>query len=143
MILRARVFGYPRPQGSKRPFRWQAKDGRSGVALVESSGENLKSWRSAVRDAVKEARPPTMLSGPVRLMLTFYLQPPKNRKKMPPAPAKVPDLSKLVRAVEDELTGLWIFDDSQICLAFTQKRWASAVGGDEAPGVEISCGTWE
>jgi len=151
VILRARIYGIARPQGSKRAFRWQARDGRSGVSLVESSGENLKSWRSAVRDAARDARPPQLIEGPVQLTLVFYLKAPKSRKGMPLAPTKRPDLSKLARAIEDELTGVWFHDDSQIVQALLEKRWDLPTPQDVdlnntathyQPGVFIECGPY-
>jgi Holliday junction resolvase RusA-like endonuclease len=110
-LPQARVYGDPRPQGSKRAFA--TKNGKA--VLLESSDEGLKTWRNRLATAVQATRPKTgPIEGPVGLAITFWLRRPQ-RPKHRAAPAGRPDLSKLIRAAEDELTGVWVYDDSQFC----------------------------
>jgi len=135
--VRIFVRGIPRPAGSKRPVR-NPYSGK--IALVDSSGQAGKVWSAAIRlaAAAKVARP---LSGPVWLRLTFFMPRPKAHYRKtglkPDAPlwhAKRPDLSKLIRAVEDALTGVVWRDDRQVTICLAVKRYG------ETPGVEIVAG---
>jgi Holliday junction resolvase RusA-like endonuclease len=124
------VHGQPAPQGSKRAFAVRGKGGvpTGRVAVVESSHDRVKSWRQAVVDEARGATgwgetPP--LEGPLEAEMEFRLARPKAhyrtgrnahllRDGAPPAPAGMPDLSKLARATEDALTGLLWRDDAQV-----------------------------
>jgi Holliday junction resolvase RusA-like endonuclease len=118
MTVAFRVFGVPRPQGSKRAFVRGTK-----AIQVESAGEGLKTWRGQVAIAALEARPSSPIEDAVALTVTFYLPMPKKPRWR--FPAKVPDLSKLVRGLEDELSGVIVTDDKLIVNLNAAKRWAS------------------
>jgi crossover junction endodeoxyribonuclease RusA len=129
--IRFRVFGIPRPQGSKRAV--------ARHVMVESAGEGLKTWRGQVAVAAREARPGAgPLDCPVELGVTFYLPPP--RKPRWPWPAKVPDLSKLIRGLEDELSGVVVVDDRLIVRIRAEKQWASEAA---PPGASVWIGAVE
>jgi Holliday junction resolvase RusA-like endonuclease len=128
--MRWRADGIPRPQGSKRAF---VVGGRA--VMIESSAEHLRTWRSRLRTAFASAPPDRLLEGPVALEVTFILPRPKRPRYAEPAVR--PDLSKLVRAVEDELTGTVIADDAQIVVLEARKRYAAH---GEVPGAEV--GVW-
>ena len=49
------VHGLPSPQGSKRGIPVKRAGGRVGVALVESAGDRVKTWRQDVRAAAERA----------------------------------------------------------------------------------------
>lgn len=130
------VAGRPRPQGSKRGFA--TKYGK--VAMVEMSSE-LGNWRafiSAMAQAHMGNRPP--IEGAVALGLLFTFQRPlADRKKVREHTGR-PDLSKLVRAVEDALTGIVFTDDSRVVEIVTAKQYG------ERPGVLVivgPSGKWE
>ncbi len=130
-----RVAGHPITQGSKRGI--PLRNGR--VALVESGGQRHKDWRHAVGDAARLAyadQPP--MAGPVEIIATFELQPPKSkpkRRRTWPTGQRSGDLSKLMRAIEDSLTGVVYIDDSQIVrYRDVTKDWAGPAG----PGVTIT-----
>jgi Holliday junction resolvase RusA-like endonuclease len=106
------VVGLPRPQGSKRHVG-------HGVMVEQSKG--LPEWRRVVADAARQHAPDVPLDGPLMLSCSFYFPMPAARRK---ADREVgtrwkdtaPDLSKLVRAVEDALkAGAVIRDDARIC----------------------------
>lgn len=122
------VEGIPAPQGSKS----QTRTGR----MYEAS-KILPAWRKAVKAAAVEAlngRPGFEKGEPLTLGAAFYF--PRGKTVTRKHHTVKPDLSKIVRAVEDSLTDAGaIHDDSQI-VAYpgTAKRYA-----DECPpGVRIT-----
>lgn len=138
-VIRFQVPGIPAPQGSKRAFV-NKHTGRA--SLVEMSGRH-KDWRAMVSLAASEAATGIM-DGPVHLRACFRFPRPKShyrtgrnadklRDNAPTHPGK-PDLSKLVRSIEDAMTGIVYRDDSQIVsYDGTCKTWADGV----TPGVTI------
>lgn len=89
---------------------------------VHSNAKTLKPWRNAVAFAAEAATEaalgphPYPLDGPVGLYVCFTVPKPKNApKRRRSYPITRPDLSHLLRAVEDALTaaGVWR-DDSQL-----------------------------
>lgn len=136
--VRFTVRGTPAPQGSKRAFR-NKFSGR--IQQVESS-KALAPWRDTIglaADVAMAGRDP--LEGPVRLTVQFRFQRPaghRGAKGLRPSAPRVhhqrPDVSKLVRAVEDALTTIVWRDDSQVAQLVATKAW-----DDEAPaGATVS-----
>jgi crossover junction endodeoxyribonuclease RusA len=124
------VEGRPAPQGSKRAF--------PNGGMIEMS-RYVGPWRNAVAVAAYNAtRGQDPLDEPVRLRVAFYLARPK-RSKFPTRPAVTPDLSKLVRATEDALTGLVWADDARVVSCLSEKFWAD----DREPGAFIRVATIE
>ena len=95
------VIGKPQPAGSKRAFV-NPKSGRAIVTDANAKG-HYGTGRNA--DQVKASAPPH--------------------------PTTKPDATKLVRAVEDALTGVIWRDDSQVV-----RQWASKVY-DDCEGVSV------
>lgn len=144
------VPGIPRPAGSKTamPIRRNGAlvimeqrievgrvYGRPAITVVDSSSEAGKVWRSAVAAYGKKAhmRPP--LQGPLCLLVEFHLPRPKAhygtgrnaailKHDAPAEHLQKPDSTKLLRAVEDALTGILWLDDCQIVRQVVEKRWA-------------------
>lgn len=102
--------------------------------LVESS-KKLKPWRDAV---AKQASThyPEPLGGALSLTAVFIMPRTKamGTKQAPPMTQK-PDLDKLLRALNDGLTGVAFHDDSQIVATVASKRRAEP--GEET-GVEVT-----
>lgn len=129
------VPGRPIPAGSKRAF---------GKAIVDVSGENLVDWKYRVRKAAEGAmdeHPPLERIFPVELHVRFYVRRPLShfgtgrnaqvlKERMPNYPVGKPDTTKLLRAVEDALTGVVWEDDAQVVVQRVAKCY-----GD--PGVEV------
>lgn len=129
-VVRFRVVGLPAPQGSKNSFR--TKTGKTVV--VESSKKTLAPWRDDVRRAARANAPPAPLEGPIDLRLTFVMPVPKSAPKRRRLwHTKKPDLTKLVRAVEDACRGVIYRDDSQVVAQQTRKSYG--YGGQ--PGVVV------
>lgn len=123
-VVRFRVYGRPYPQGSKRAFVVKGK-----AQLADAAGPAGARWRDAVVVAARKERETrdAALDGALELAVTFRFPMPANRPKYvrnqviyPKATA--PDLSKLVRAVEDgiEAAGL-ITNDARIAREIIDK----------------------
>lgn len=113
-VFELTVRGTPAPQGSKKAFY----NKRLGRAQLVEDNERTKPWRDRVWGAAVDQLGSgwTPIAGPVRLDAVFTMPKPKSApKRRRTWPAKKPDLSKLIRAVEDSLTdaGVW-GDDGQV-----------------------------
>lgn len=93
--LSFRVYGTPRPQGSKRYLG----NGR----FVEAS--DVKPWRAAIAQAVRDEwqreDDSSSFTEPVVIRAVFYMRKPKTVIRLWPSLA--PDLDKLLRALGDAL----------------------------------------
>ena len=128
------VLGRPQPAGSKRAFMIRKGGKPTGVAVTDDAKKS-RPWKDSVAAAAHEhlnGRPP--LTGPLLLEVDFYVARPaghfgtgRNRDVVRPAaprfPAVRPDATKLVRAVEDALTGLVWRDDAQVVIQTVRKRY--------------------
>lgn len=133
--FRISVVGIARPQGSK-----SARIVHGRPILTDGFGDNprkLKEWRHAIAEAARAwlaAHPPRApLDEPLAFMATFYLPRPPSTPKRIAWPMRKPDLSKLIRAAEDALTGIVYVDDARITRLLVEKRFAL----DAPPRVEI------
>ena len=113
-MIRFTVRGLPAPQGSKRHV--------GGGRMVEMS-RKVGPWRDAVRTETQRAVEAPM-TGPVTVLLEFWLPRPASAPKRVILPAKRPDLDKLVRSTLDGLTagGAWK-DDAQVVRLTAVKRF--------------------
>ncbi|MBQ1295669.1 MAG: RusA family crossover junction endodeoxyribonuclease [Clostridiales bacterium] len=129
------VPGTPIQQGSMKAFPIRHSNGTLGVSMVHNKGNLLTAWRERIRVALIEKYPEqldgTQTDGgyfkqyvPVVLEVTFYLAKPKSNKLKEPSNKKA-DLDKLVRAVNDALSGLVFYDDSQVVKILASKEWES------------------
>jgi len=82
--------------------------------VVTDDNPRTKPWRAVVAVVAGQHRPAKLLDGPLSLTARFFLPRPKSLPKRIEHPAKKPDLSKLVRAIEDALTGIIWRDDAQV-----------------------------
>ena len=120
--------GRPAPQGSKKLVR----HGR----MIESS-KYVAPWRKRIAAAAALQQPEMLPRAPVVADLQFVLPRPVQTPKRAPTPPAVKrngDLDKLVRAVFDALTGIWIEDDCLIVELHATKRIAEL---GERPGVHV------
>lgn len=91
--------------------------------MVHNKGNALSAWREKIRVALLEKYPELNKAveeggyfkqyAPVTVKMVFYLNKPKSNKLDKPTNKKA-DLDKLVRAVNDALTGIIYCDDCQI-----------------------------
>ena len=127
------VKGLPRPQGNHRTGRR-----RDGTPFTYDSTRGLHDWRTMIAlEAQRTARLAhhTVTDGPVELEVTFHLPRPKYIKDATPPHTVKPDVSKLLRAVEDALTGVLYTDDSRIVQCTCSKRYAAP---NQQTGVAIT-----
>lgn len=134
------VLGVAAPQGSFRA----AVSRRTGKAFLLQSCKRTMPWRQEVAAMAQQAMAlhehTSPFVGPVRLQLDFYLPRPAGHRgkrgllpSAPTRPAKKPDLSKLVRAIEDALTSIVYLDDAQVVEIRATKSFAD----DEVPGADV------
>jgi len=120
------VHGTPQPKGSARGY--VAMKAGKARAIVTSDNRTLRAWEDSIRFAA-QSRAGTIFfeDGPVTLDVTFYLQRPRSvtvRKR--PCMTTRPDLSKLVRGLEDALTEILWKDDAQITSITATKVYADS-----------------
>jgi Holliday junction resolvase RusA-like endonuclease len=123
------AYGVPQPAGSKKAFV------RGGRALIVDDAKGSEPWKKTIAQvagAVMAGR--TFLEGPLRLDVDFYLPRPKGhmgtgrnaghvRGSAPAFPIVKPDATKLLRAVEDSLTGVVWRDDAQVAEQHVRKHY--------------------
>lgn len=147
------IYGKPEPAGSKRAFAVRKGGELTGRVAVMDDNPKGKGWQSAVRWAAVDAmlhQPhdqeihaddaatyngnPLPLHGALSLVVMFYVRRPKahygtgrNAEVLKPSapkhPTSKPDTTKLIRAVEDAMTGLVYRDDAQIVEQYACKRY--------------------
>jgi Holliday junction resolvase RusA-like endonuclease len=128
--MEIRIYGDPAPQGSKRVF-----NGR----VVEAAGNKLKVWRKAIAAACQNlvTEDHTLLLGPVRVEVEFYLPRPATvtikKRALPIVP---PDLDKLLRGLLDGIGQSEVIwgDDSQVVQIEAVKLYAD----DTEPGATVT-----
>lgn len=125
-VIRFTVYGRPRPQGSKRHV---------GRGIMVEASKELKPWRQEITwTALSLGVPMIPAHVPLELTLRFYFQRAKSSKRK--AMTTKPDSSKLLRAVEDSLVGILVYDDSQ----FIEHHMRKMYGGPERVEIEIRDG---
>lgn len=133
------VPGNPAPQGSK-----EYKGHRGGKPVLVDQCKRLPDWKADVKKIAQQAMiEQQMLEKQiVHLSLYFYMPRPRSHyrsdgKLKLNAPVRcinAPDLTKLVRAVEDAMTGTVYDDDSRVVMQDNEKYYEKPVIG---PGVHI------
>ncbi len=111
------AFCTPEPQGSMKAFipkGWSR-------AIITSDNKDLKSYRQEVAKASLVERNKIGFNdvlfakhSPVSILLKFFFLKPESVSKRRTQHVVRPDLSKLIRATEDALTGIIYTDDAQI-----------------------------
>lgn len=137
MTLSFTVYGVAAPAGSKTSG--QRKD---GSRFVRDSSRRAAPWKHDVANAAAVAAGEAehrvsfgvLLDGPLALYVRFVIPRPKGhygvrglRPSAPAHPTTRPDITKLLRAVEDALTGIVWRDDAQVV-----EQRASKVYGEPA-----------
>jgi Holliday junction resolvase RusA-like endonuclease len=108
------VPGIPAPKGSMRAFPFHRRDGKLGVSVTHDNPKT-KGWASLVHDAAVEHAPPSPKTGPISVVLSFFLLRPKSvSEKRRPLPIAKPDVDKLSRLILDACKGILWCDDAQV-----------------------------
>lgn len=132
-VIAFSMTGDPRGKGTARA----AVRGR--FATVYSDPKTRKYERSVASVAISIMAGRNPLEGPLSLSVRFRLAIPKSISKRERAamlageiaPTKKPDLSNLLKAIEDGMNGIVFIDDAQIVRGFQTKIYA------EKPGVDV------
>lgn len=141
LIVEFEVVGKPEPGGSKRAFH----NAKTGKTHVVDDNDKVMPWRDSIVTAAMAQYNGPLVEAPLSLEVTFRLPRPKGhfgsgkkagelKEKAPIWHTKKPDRTKLLRALEDALTGVIWRDDTQIVSGNVIKRYA---GKDERPGATV------
>lgn len=106
--------------------------------FVRDSAKKGAPWRRQVAQAAGEAMNGTgLLDGALELSVIFTVPRPKGhfgvrglRPSAPAYPTVRPDVTKLLRAVEDALTGIVWRDDSQVVCQHAYKEYGEPARAD-------------
>lgn len=128
------LSGLPRGQG--RP-RATTRGGKFPTIYKDPKSRQYENSVAAVARAVMGERPP--LLGPLSVSMRFRMPIPASatkRAKLAMAAGEVahtgkPDVSNMIKAIEDSLNKVVFADDSQIVRSFASKVYA------EKPGVDV------
>jgi Holliday junction resolvase RusA-like endonuclease len=134
-MISFKVDGIPRPGGSKNAF----KNPRTGGIIVTEAGKHTAQWRKKCAAEARLAWQGKLLSEPLSLEVTFSFQRPRShygsgknstllKPSSPQHHTSKPDTTKLLRALEDALTGIIWVDDSQVVHQSATKKWDTAGG---------------
>lgn len=134
------VFGDAQPGGSKQAHRVKNSD----RIVVRDDNPKAKDWKlevGMVAGILMRGRDP--FEGPLALFVTFYRERPRGhsgahgvRRSAPKYPVVKPDTTKLLRPLEDALTGILWKDDAQIVTQQVAKRYC-ATGEEPRAEVEV------
>jgi Holliday junction resolvase RusA-like endonuclease len=136
------VPGKPATAGSKRGF----VNKKTGRVIMVPDNERSVPWTTNVQGhALQAMHGKCVASGPVLLVISFVLDRPKGHYRTgkhagelrPDAPAfstSKPDCTKMLRCIEDALTGIVWKDDAQVALQITSKPYANP---GETPGAQV------
>jgi Holliday junction resolvase RusA-like endonuclease len=145
VYARFRVYGIPKPGGSKKAGLVYGKDGepvtrisKSGkripVIAVRDDCDTVMQWRDRVASTAVEAGYAMLPRGtPAAVSYEFIRARPKGhfrddgsirRKYLCVMPTSKPDVLKLARSTEDALTGILWHDDAESVAILPSKRYA-------------------
>lgn len=119
MMIEIVVPGIPKPAGSKRVVTNRS----TGKAYVIDACDKSRDWKTTVAQCASDAwNGEPLMTGPIRLTIVFCVARPRAhygakgslKLSAPTYPTTRPDLTKLVRAIEDALTGVIWRDDAQV-----------------------------
>jgi len=132
-VVKVEVRGVPKPAGSKRVF--MVGKGRKRRPVVTDDCAKGQDWRATVQHEITRQYAGEPLAGPVAVCFDFTMPRPAGhlgrrglRPSAPAYPTVKPDVTKLIRAVEDAATGLLWRDDSQVTTQVGTKQYGARVG---------------
>lgn len=116
------IPGDPEPGGSKTAFALRNRAGAivtrpSGAPIINMTDANPKAakWKKTCATCARQAYRGEPLDEPLRVEFVFTIERPKSVKPSArPHPTVKPDCTKLIRPIEDALTGIIWRDDALI-----------------------------
>lgn len=130
--MRLFIPGVPKPGGSKTAMLHR----HTGRIIVKDASRN-EDWKASIRLFAHESIGDNMISGrPIALHIVFQMPRPKHhynskgilKSSAPKWHTSKPDATKLLRCLEDSLTGVAWDDDSRIVDQHVQKVYADKPG---------------
>lgn len=134
------VPGIPKPAGSKRGFVLQ-RPGMKPRAIITDDCKTSKDWKADVKAFARQRVTNVILPlhGPLVLDVLFVMPRPKSHYRTgrhaselrPDAPlfhTSKPDATKLLRCVEDAMTGIIWNDDAQVSQQAVAKMYGPQPG---------------
>jgi len=127
------VPGRPATAGSKHGFALKKGGQYTGKVVMVNDNKRYTDWRALVKHIASQAYQGPLLDGPLFLKAQFTLQRPKShyyqtkarlgqlKDDAPHWVTSKPDCSKIIRALEDSLTGVIWTDDSRVVRLVTEK----------------------
>ncbi len=138
------VPGKPASAGSKKAFY----NKNLGRAILVPDDAESRPWRADVKAYAQIAMQgrSAILTGPVFMRTEFILARPKGhfgsgrnaavlKASAPKWSSSKPDVTKILRCLEDALTGIVWHDDAQVAVHVSSKRYANP---EETPGAQVS-----
>lgn len=136
------VPGIPQPAGSKKGFVVKSKATGKMRAVIVDDAKRSRPWKAQISAIVQDGWKGIPADEPLSMTLRFVMPRPDShfgmkrgekylKESAPTWHTIKPDATKLVRAVEDALTGILWRDDAIIAVQLVTK-----VYGDR-PGVQI------
>lgn len=119
------VAGVPVTQGSMKAYVVAGK-----ARVTHSNGSRLDIWRRSIVDATHRqlGEELELMTGPLRISAAFRLPRPASlpkKRRTWPIGQRSGDADKLLRLLDDAITGVLIDDDSRIVDARVTKDWAN------------------
>jgi Holliday junction resolvase RusA-like endonuclease len=133
------VPGIAKPAGSKRGIALKKGGVFSGRVAVIDDCVKSRDWKSDVTHTALHHYKGLPWTGPLHLTLRFFVTRPRHhygtgknatvvKVSAPAHPFVKPDTTKLVRGVEDALTGVLWNDDAQVVSQLCTKRYGDRPG---------------
>ena len=128
-----------RMTGNEAKFSQRGRSGNPKYAAKNASIQRYFAYKDEFK--LRAKRYATLFrnssgKGPIRLTCEFIMNRPKSVRKVIKYHTKRPDLTNLIKTVEDAMNGLFYLDDSQIAVyGPSVKRYP--VDGEE-PGVVVT-----
>jgi Holliday junction resolvase RusA-like endonuclease len=135
------VPGIPGTSGSKRSMpiykgkecnkKWTGK-----TVVIPANTKKQRLWMSDIKAEASKVYDSPLVTGAIELNVRFFMPRPKshygtgkNTNKLKPSAPKFhlqkPDKTKMLRAVEDALTGVIWNDDCQVISGVCSKEWTA------------------
>jgi len=129
------VPGVPATAGSKRGF----VNPKNGRVIITESCKKSKPWRERVMSCARDVYDGPVLQGPIFLEIQFHMPRPRShfgtgkranvlKDSAPLYHTNKPDRTKMLRALEDALTGVIWRDDTQVVGGEVSKVYAATPG---------------
>ena len=124
----ALVVHIPHVRGQGRP-RAFVRGGHARMHPDKRDGQYRGEAIVLIRQAMAEQGLAEPIAGPVILRVNVIMRRPKSvSQRKRPHPTVKPDLSNIIKSVEDALNGTAIVDDSQIVSLHAHKHYSSTDG---------------